>query len=78
MLNRTDIFASRAHHVDMTIANAECLLCHSVHREPLDHDGSWRCHRCGQHWDAARVATVMSYQLWARAEATTIAHGAAA
>jgi hypothetical protein len=39
---------------------------------------SWRCNRCGQRWDATRVATVMDYQRWAKVEAATIAHGATA
>lgn len=64
----------------MTINNAECLLCHAVHTDSFVGDGSrsWRCNRCGQHWDAARVATVLDYQRWMKAEAATIAHGAAA
>ena len=24
----------------------------------------WRCGRCGQHWDAARLRTVAAYQRW--------------
>jgi hypothetical protein len=58
----------------------ECLLCHAVHTEPStgDSSGAWRCNRCGQHWDAARLATVIEYQRWAKAEAATIAHAASA
>jgi hypothetical protein len=64
----------------MTIDNAECLLCHAIYTGAFGEDGtrSWRCSRCGQHWDAARVTTVMNYQRWAKAQAAAIAHGAAA
>jgi hypothetical protein len=57
----------------------ECLLCHAVHSESFVGNPSrwWRCH-CGQYWDVARVATVMNYRRWLKAEAATVAHGALA
>jgi hypothetical protein len=27
---------------------------------------AWRCRRCGQHWDARRVAAVAAYAAWSR------------
>jgi len=27
--------------------------------------GDWRCVRCGQRWDASRLATVAAYASWA-------------
>ena len=63
----------------MTINNAECLLCHTVYTGSFVDNGShsWRCTRCGQRWDAARIAAVTNYQQWVKAEAATMAHGAA-
>lgn len=64
----------------MTTDAVECLLCHAMHTESFvgNPSRSWRCSRCGQHWDASRVATVMAYQRWVKAEDATIAHVAAA
>jgi hypothetical protein len=63
----------------MMTTNIECLLCHAVHAETFDGHAvrAWRCGRCGQHWDAARVATVLDYQRWVKSEAATIGHTAA-
>jgi predicted Zn finger-like uncharacterized protein len=46
---------------------ATCPMCHT--RASLTHDeieagGSWRCVRCGQHWDAERLAAVARYAAW--------------
>lgn len=59
----------------MTSNNTECLLCHAVHAESnvKGSNRSWRCHRCGQHWDDARIATVVGYQQWANAQVATVA-----
>lgn len=47
---------------------ATCPLCHttdaSVPQDALEAGGSWRCARCGQHWDAERLATVAVYAAW--------------
>jgi len=45
-----------------------CPMCHT--RVPmaagaLAAGGSWRCARCGQHWDALRLAAVAGYAAWA-------------
>jgi hypothetical protein len=29
-----------------------------------DDGADWRCVRCGQHWDAARLAAVAAYAAW--------------
>jgi ribosomal protein L37AE/L43A len=45
-----------------------CPLCHMA--EATMADGAvekgidWRCARCGQRWDAARLATVGAYAAW--------------
>ena len=47
---------------------ATCPLCHA-HRvastqEPLETDEDWRCARCGQRWDAPRLAAVAAFAEW--------------
>jgi hypothetical protein len=68
---RTDRRIDNAHDEDMTTNDVECLLCHAVHAESFvgNPSRSWRCTRCGQHWDSARVATVTDYQEWAKVHA---------
>lgn len=53
----------------MGIETVVCRLCHTVHSESSAADTSrpWRCTRCGQHWDAARIAAVENYERWAKA-----------
>jgi hypothetical protein len=31
---------------------------------PPEGSGEWRCVRCGQRWDAARLAAVAAYAAW--------------
>jgi predicted Zn finger-like uncharacterized protein len=42
-----------------------CPLCHTKHasltHEALQAGGEWRCSRCGQRWNARRLATVAAY-----------------
>jgi len=42
-----------------------CPLCHTVDHtitgEVLVAGGAWRCGRCGQMWDAERLATAAAY-----------------
>src|SRR5689334_23356717 len=50
------------------LRSAMCPLCHtsaSVTQGAIEAGGDWRCVRCGQHWDAARLATVAAYAEWA-------------
>ena len=45
---------------------ATCPMCHTpatLSQSALD-GGDWQCDRCGQHWDAARVAVVAAYAAW--------------
>ena len=51
------------------LRRATCQSCHTKH-ESLTEDAvqmgaSWRCVRCGQRWDAARLAAVAAYATWA-------------
>ena len=47
---------------------ATCPLCHTVHpsmtAHALEAGGSWECIRCGQRWDAARLAKEAAYAAW--------------
>jgi hypothetical protein len=47
---------------------ATCPLCHtryaSLTQEALQAGADWRCLRCGQRWDAARLAAVTAYAAW--------------
>jgi len=49
------------------LRSATCPLCHTsatLSQSALEAGGDWRCVRCGQHWDAARLATVAAYAAW--------------
>ena len=44
-----------------------CPLCHAsatLTQSAIDAGGAWRCERCGQQWDAARLAAVAAYAIW--------------
>ena len=47
---------------------ATCPGCHTPHSRltnPADSMGaSWDCARCGQRWDAQRLAAVAAYAVW--------------
>lgn len=46
---------------------ATCPMCHTsatLSQSGLEAGGDWRCARCGQHWDAARLAAVAAYAAW--------------
>ena len=46
---------------------ATCPMCHTsatLSQGAVDTGGGWRCVRCGQHWDAARLAAVAAYAAW--------------
>lgn len=47
---------------------AVCPGCHTPHpsltREGLAADVGWKCARCGERWDARRLATVAAYAAW--------------
>jgi hypothetical protein len=40
----------------------ECPLCHTT--QTGNTGGAWRCVRCGQHWNAERLAAVAGYAVW--------------
>jgi len=61
--------------------HAVCAMCHtpaSVTQAEVDAGGDWRCVRCGQHWDAGRLAKVAAYAEWARNRDRAERHGAEA
>src|SRR6188768_4274682 len=48
--------------------HAVCPMCHTsatVTQSAIEAGGDWRCVRCGQHWDASRLAAVAGYAAWA-------------
>jgi hypothetical protein len=49
-----------------------CPLCHTTHPSltlmPREAGADWRCQRCGQRWDAGRLATVAEYAAWVAAQ----------
>jgi len=60
---------------------AVCPGCQTAHPS-LTWDGpvagiAWKCGRCGQQWDAGRLAAVAAYETWAAERATPSAAGAA-
>jgi hypothetical protein len=49
------------------IRSATCPMCHTsatLSQSALEAGGDWRCVRCGQHWDAARLEAVAAYAAW--------------
>jgi hypothetical protein len=59
--------------------HATCPLCHttnaSLSNDALAAGEGWRCIRCGQRWDARRLATVAAYAAWALDRGTATAGG---
>jgi hypothetical protein len=47
---------------------ATCLSCHAedltMTNAAVEAGANWRCRRCGQQWDAARLRTVTGYADW--------------
>ena len=46
---------------------ATCPMCHtpaSLTPSALAAGEDWQCVRCGQHWDAARLAAAAAYAAW--------------
>ena len=47
---------------------ATCPRCHTkdsrISQDALAAGEGWRCSRCGQNWDAARLKTVAAYERW--------------
>ena len=44
-----------------------CPMCHtptSLTQAAVDAGADWRCGRCGQHFDATRLAALASYAAW--------------
>jgi len=44
-------------------------MCHTsatLSQSALEAGGDWRCARCGQHWDSARLVAVAAYAAWSR------------
>ena len=49
------------------LRSATCPMCHTsatLAQGAIETGGAWRCVRCGQHWDAARLAAVAAYAAW--------------
>ena len=58
-----------------------CPGCHTPHpsltREGLAAGVGWKCVRCGERWDARRLATVAAYAAWVAERETPATAGAA-
>lgn len=55
-----------------------CPMCHtptSLMQSAIDAGADWRCVRCGQHWDAARLSAVAAYDAWVVERAAVGAEG---
>jgi predicted CXXCH cytochrome family protein len=52
-----------------------CPGCHTPHpsltHALLDAGEGWLCSRCGQRWDAGRLATVAAYKAWSAVRNST-------
>ena len=49
------------------LRSATCPMCHTsttLSQSAVEAGGDWRCVRCGQHWDAARLRAVAAYAAW--------------
>jgi hypothetical protein len=49
------------------LRSAMCRMCHTpapLTQSALEAGGEWQCIRCGQQWDAARLAAVAAYAAW--------------
>ena len=58
-----------------------CPMCHTsarVTQDAIEAGVDWRCIRCGQHWDGARLAKVAAYAEWAGEHARTAMRNRAA
>jgi len=55
-----------------SLAVATCPSCHTVDRamttDALRAGADWDCARCGQRWNAARLATTVAYSVWVSAQ----------
>lgn len=56
-------------HVEPVVQRyAACPLCHttssSLSNDAFTAGDGWRCTRCGQEWNARRLATVAAYAAW--------------
>ena len=55
------------HDHQCVLRSATCPMCHTsatLSQSALEAGDAWRCVRCGQHWDAARLAAVAAYAAW--------------
>jgi len=52
---------------EQDVLRATCPMCHtptSITQDAIQAGGDWHCVRCGQHWDATRLAAVATYAAW--------------
>jgi hypothetical protein len=50
-----------------SVGSLVCTMCHtpsSLDQSALDAGADWQCVRCGQRWDATRLAAVAAYTVW--------------
>jgi ribosomal protein L37AE/L43A len=51
-------------HEPDTVHTAVCPMCQTSAALTAGAAGAWRCVRCGQHWDAERLAAFSAYTAW--------------
>jgi predicted Zn finger-like uncharacterized protein len=64
---------------DQVPGSVTCPMCHTsatLSQSALAAGGDWRCVRCGQHWDAARLEAVAAYAAWSADHDRVDKHGA--
>lgn len=64
---RSRAATAQLHDEQGPLRSAACPMCHTpspLTQSALDAGGEWRCVRCGQHWDARRLAAVAAYAAW--------------
>jgi hypothetical protein len=62
------------------VGRATCPLCHTVDptmtNSALSAGADWHCLRCGQRWNAMRLAVVAGYAMWLSAQTDLSDHRA--
>ena len=62
---RTRVMVPAHDHQDVPLF--ACPMCHTpapLALAAIDAGADWRCGRCGQRWNAARIAAVTAYAAW--------------
>ena len=76
-LNVTIETRNQTQHTSAVDETPTCPLCHTpaatMTNAALVEGAYWRCHRCGQSWDAISLQTVADYARWSAARDADLA-----